>query len=296
MWDLHRNSVLAQPGGTLFRMWNASTNQWVANTPPGGLPVSAPYFNPPAGNFSSAQNVAIATSTSGASIRFTTDGSTPSPTAGTLYGGPVPLAATTTVKAIAYKSGIPDSSVSTAQFTFYPPGTVVATAGGSFQNTAFTSQSGGFSATFTATPSASPTDGVIGLSAAAASAYADLAVIIRFNASGMIDARNGGVYQAAASIPYSPNTSYAFRLVVNMSAHTYSAYVTPAGGAEQTICLNHAFRTEQGGVASLTTWNANVDASATGTSLVVSNFSAGTDVQPPSRPTGLKVDPRKSNN
>jgi hypothetical protein len=39
-----------------------------------------------------------------------------------------------------------------------------------------------------------------------------------------------------------------------------------------------------------------VDASATGTSLVVSNFSAGTDVQPPSRPTGLKVDPRKSNN
>jgi hypothetical protein len=296
MWDLHRNSVPAQPGGTLFRMWNASTNQWVANTPPGGTPVSAPYFNPPAGNFSSAQNIAIATSTSGATIRFTTDGSTPSPTAGTVYASPLPLSATTTLKAVASKSGVPDSSVSTANFTFYPPGTVVATAGGSFQNTAFTSQNGGFSATFTATPSASPIDGVIGLSAAAASAYADLAVIVRFNAAGVIDARNGGAYQAAASIPYSANTSYAFRLIVNVSDHTYSAYVTPAGGTEQTIGLNYAFRTEQAGVASLNTWNANAEASAAGNSLAVGNFSAGATAPPPTTPTGLRVAPRTGNN
>ena len=296
MWDLHRNSVPAQPGGTLFRMWNASTNQWVANTPPGGTPVSAPYFNPPAGNFSSAQNIAIATSTSGATIRFTTDGSTPSPTAGTVYASPLPLSATTTLKAVASKSGVPDSSVSTANFTFYPPGTVVATAGGSFQNTAFTSQNGGFSATFTATPSASPIDGVIGLSAAAASAYADLAVIVRFNAAGVIDARNGGAYQAAASIPYSANTSYAFRLIVNVSDHTYSAYVTPAGGTEQTIGLNYAFRTEQAGVASLNTWNAKAEASAAGNSLAVGNFSAGATAPPPTTPTGLRVAPRTGNN
>ncbi len=296
MWDLHRNSVPAQPGGTLFRMWNASTNQWVANTPPGGTPVSAPYFNPPAGNFSSAQNIAIATSTSGATIRFTTDGSTPSPTAGTVYASPVPLSATTTLKAIAYKSGVPDSSVSTAKFTFYPPGTVVATAGGSFQNTGFTPRNGGFSATFTATPSASPTDAVVGLSAAAAATYADLAVIIRFSSSGMIDARNGGAYQAARSIPYSANTSYAFRLVVNVVDHTYSAYVTPVGGAEQTLALNYAFRTEQGSVTSLNTWNANVDAAAAGTSLVVAGFSAGTNEPPPGPPTGLKVIPKNDNN
>jgi hypothetical protein len=295
MWDLHRNSVPAQPGGTLFRMWNASTNQWVANTPPGGMPVSAPYFNPPAGNFSSAQNIAIATSTSGATIRFTTDDSTPSPTAGTVYAGPVPLSATTTLKAIAYKSGVPDSSVNTAKFNFYPPGTVVATAGGSFQNTGFTPRNGGFSTTFNATPSASPTNAVVGLSAAAAATYADLAVIIRFNSSGMIDARNGGAYQAARSIPYSADTSYAFRLVVNVLDHTYSAYVTPVGGAEQTLALNYAFRTEQGSVTSLTTWNANVDAAAAGTSLVVAGFSAGANEPPPGPPTGLKVIPKNGN-
>jgi hypothetical protein len=208
-----------------------------------------------------------------------------------LYAGPVPLGASTTLKAIAYKSGIPNSSVSTANFTFYPPGTVVANAGGSFQNTAFASQTGGFSATFTATPSASPTDGIIALATAAAATYADLAVIVRFNNAGLIDARNGGVYQAAASIPYSANTSYTFRLVVNLANHTYSAHVTPAGGAEQTIGLNYAFRTEQSGVASLNTWNANVDAAAFGNSLVVSNFSAGTTTASPTAPTGLKVKP-----
>lgn len=291
MWDLHRNSVPAQPGGTLFRMWNASTSQWEPNTPPGGVPVSAPFFNPPAGNYTTAQNVTIATSTSGASIRFTTDGSTPSPTTGTVYASPVPLSATTTLKVIAYKSGTSNSSVSTAKFTFYPPGTVVATAGGSFQNTAFTSQSGGFNATFTATPSASPTDAIVGLAAAAPSSYANLAVIVRFNTSGLIDARNGAVYQAAASIPYLANTSYAFRLVINVSNHTYSAFVTPAGGSEQTIGLNYAFRTEQGGVTSLNHWSANVDAAAAASSLVISGFAAGANTSTPTAPTGLKVKP-----
>ena len=119
---------------------------------------------------------------------------------------------------------------------------------------------------------------------------------MRFNAAGVIDARNGGAYQAAASIPYSANTSYAFRLIVNVSDHTYSAYVTPAGGTEQTIGLNYAFRTEQAGVASLNTWNAKAEASAAGNSLAVGNFFAGATAPPPPTPTGLRVAPRTGNN
>jgi len=38
---------------------------------------------------------------------------------------------------------------------------------------------------------------------------------------------------------------------VNVPAHTYSIYVTPAGGTEQIVGSNYAFRTEQSTVGSL---------------------------------------------
>jgi regulation of enolase protein 1 (concanavalin A-like superfamily) len=79
--------------------------------------VVMPTFNPPAGTYSSAQTVTISTTTSGASIRYTTDGSTPSETAGTLYNGPVTVSATATIKAIAYASGMTDSSIASATYT-----------------------------------------------------------------------------------------------------------------------------------------------------------------------------------
>ncbi len=85
----------------------------------GSLPaqVAAPSFNPGGGAYSSAQSVAITTSTSGATIRYTTNGSTPTSTSGTVYSGPVSISVTTTLKAIAYKSGMTDSSVTTATYT-----------------------------------------------------------------------------------------------------------------------------------------------------------------------------------
>lgn len=92
----------------------ASVTVNVNNAP---VPVATPSFTPNGGNFTTSQSVSLATATSGASIRYTTDGSNPSSTAGTVYSGPFNLTATTTVKAIAYKSGMADSSVATATFT-----------------------------------------------------------------------------------------------------------------------------------------------------------------------------------
>ena len=62
----------------------------------------------------------IASATSGASIRYTTDGSTPSETIGTLYSGAVTVTTTSTIKAIAYKAGSTDSAVSSGAFTEVP--------------------------------------------------------------------------------------------------------------------------------------------------------------------------------
>jgi hypothetical protein len=83
--------------------------------------VATPTFSPPAGTYSSTQGVTISTTTSGASIRYTTDGSTPSETAGTLYSGPVTVSSTTTIKAIAYKSRMNDSAVASATYAFSVP-------------------------------------------------------------------------------------------------------------------------------------------------------------------------------
>ena len=62
----------------------------------------------------------ISSTTVGASIRYTTDGSTPTSTTGTVYTTPVSVAATQTLKAIAYLSGYTDSSVSSAAYVINP--------------------------------------------------------------------------------------------------------------------------------------------------------------------------------
>lgn len=78
---------------------------------------SAPTFSPASGSYTGAQSITISTSTSGASIRYTTDGSTPSKTNGTVYSSPITLSATTTLNAIAYESGYVDSSITNATYT-----------------------------------------------------------------------------------------------------------------------------------------------------------------------------------
>ncbi len=89
-----------------------SNNSWQ-----GSMQVSAPTFSPSGGTYNASQSVAISTITNGATIRYTTDSSVPTSTTGTVYSGAVSVSTTTTLKAIAYKSGLADSSVSSATYT-----------------------------------------------------------------------------------------------------------------------------------------------------------------------------------
>jgi len=87
--------------------------------PPPGQ-VAAPAFTPNGGTFTTftVSGITITSTTSGASIRYTTDGSTPTSTSGTVYSAPIWVSPTTTVKAIAYQTGMTDSGVATASFRF----------------------------------------------------------------------------------------------------------------------------------------------------------------------------------
>lgn len=82
--------------------------------------VATPTFNPAGGTYTTAQNVTISCSTSGATIFYSTDGSTPS----IQYTGAINIASTKTLKAKATKSGWNDSSIATAEYTIAPIQTV----------------------------------------------------------------------------------------------------------------------------------------------------------------------------
>jgi hypothetical protein len=79
--------------------------------------VLPPTFNPPGGIQSSAINVTIASVTEGATIRYTLDGTDPNASS-TLYSTPIPVSESTTIKAKAWKTGMDESSISGAIYTF----------------------------------------------------------------------------------------------------------------------------------------------------------------------------------
>ena len=91
--------------------------------------VGAPTANPTAGTYSENQSVTLTSSTVGATIYYTTDGSDPTITSGATGGttaeytapiavtGTVGQSITTTIKAIAVQNGMQDSSVETFTYT-----------------------------------------------------------------------------------------------------------------------------------------------------------------------------------
>jgi len=84
-------------------------------------PVAAtPTFSPAAGTFTSTQSVSIADTTTGASIYYTLDGSTPT-TSSTKYSAAISIASTTTINAIAVATGFSNSAVATGVFTITVP-------------------------------------------------------------------------------------------------------------------------------------------------------------------------------
>ena len=68
------------------------------------LSVSTPTFSPAAGTYTSAQSVTISDATSGATIYYTTNGTTPT-TSSTAYTGPITVSSTETLEAIAVATG-----------------------------------------------------------------------------------------------------------------------------------------------------------------------------------------------
>ena len=90
--------------------------------------VGTPAISPAGGVFSGSTTVQISTSTPGAAIHYTVDGSEPT-SLSEPYAGPFELTQTTTVKARAFLEGYEDSAVATASFVRAEDSPVVAADG-----------------------------------------------------------------------------------------------------------------------------------------------------------------------
>jgi hypothetical protein len=83
-------------------------------------PAGSPTFSVAAGTYTTVQTVTISDTTTGAAIYYTLNGTTPT-TSSTLYSGPITVAATETITAIATATGYAPSPVASVVYTINLP-------------------------------------------------------------------------------------------------------------------------------------------------------------------------------
>jgi hypothetical protein len=101
-------------------------DNWVTLSPTPGSSNNGSYlavvadtkFSYDRGFYDGPFSVAITTETQVATIRYTTDGSTPAETYGTIYTAPIPISATTCLRAAAFKPGCKSTNVDTHTYIF----------------------------------------------------------------------------------------------------------------------------------------------------------------------------------
>ena len=94
---------------------------------------AAPTISPNGGTFTGSTNVGLSTTNSGATIYYTTNGADPT-TSSSQYSVPFTLSTNATVKALAVKSGMADSDISSAAFTIKVVAPTISPSAGTFIN------------------------------------------------------------------------------------------------------------------------------------------------------------------
>jgi hypothetical protein len=124
-----------QAGGVVSGITYAAASQTTETITvnPVGI-VATPTLSVAAGTYTATQSVSISDSTSGSSIYYTIDGSTPTPSS-TLYSGAITVATTTTVNAIAVETGYTSSAIASASYTIAVPTPTFSVATGSYTAT-----------------------------------------------------------------------------------------------------------------------------------------------------------------
>jgi hypothetical protein len=120
----HRLDFLIQPELTATRATSSQTGYMVVPTPGASNAIATmgivddTKFSVDRGFFDAPFQTTITTETPGATIRYTTDGSLPTGTNGTVYSGPINVTTTTTLRAAAFLTGFTSANVDTQTYMF----------------------------------------------------------------------------------------------------------------------------------------------------------------------------------
>ena len=112
------NAIATEAGSTNSAV---ATATYIINLPA----AATPAFSPAGGTYTGAQTVTISTATPGATIYYTTNGTTPT-TSSSVYGGPITVSTSETLEAIAVATGYTQSAVAPATYTINIGGGTVA--------------------------------------------------------------------------------------------------------------------------------------------------------------------------
>jgi hypothetical protein len=239
-----------------------------------------PSFSPPPATYNTPQSVTLTDSTPGATIYYTTNGSTPT-AASTPYTGPIPVSTTTTIKAIAVGgSGV--SSVVTATYAFTtaaptfslatwvsystpqsvtltdstPGATIYYTTNGSTPTTASTPYTGPIPVSTTTTINAIAAVGGAGPSAVASATYTFTALAPTFSLASWVtyntpqsvtltDSTSGVTiyYTTNGSTPTTASKQYAGPIAVSTTTTINAIAVGGGYGASSVASATYTFTT-----------------------------------------------------
>jgi hypothetical protein len=110
---MNRNSVMR-----LSCLWLAAQLAWGADlaAPASDHALAPPACQPPAGLFTNAISVTLVAPTPAATVRFTLNGAEPT-TNSSAYSAPIPISASTRLRARAFQPGLPPSQIVNAHYT-----------------------------------------------------------------------------------------------------------------------------------------------------------------------------------
>jgi alpha-tubulin suppressor-like RCC1 family protein len=231
--------------------------------------VANPTPTPAQGTYFAAQSVTLSTTTSGATIRYTTDGTLPTPSS-PAYSGPIPVNVTTQLQALGTRSGWMDSGYVSATYTLKVPTPVLGLASGSYsgsQNVTVTMALAGASIYYTTNGTEpTPADTLIASGAAVsisqsatlkAKAFksgwttSDTAVasysITQGTAAAPTAAPAGGTYtsfQYVSLATTTPGATIRYTVDGNDPALTSAPYVSPVPIFETTTLKARAFKSD----------------------------------------------------